>query len=107
MKRWHNEFNRGRHSLTDEFHKGRPKSVAGPENINAVQKLMMQNRHLTYCEIEATVGISSTSIYKILHKHLAVKKICSRWIPHNMTKAQTDAKVDWCKQILKKYNASA
>ena len=66
--------------------KGRSKSVVGPENINAVQKLTMQDRHMTYCEIEVTLGISSTSIYKILYEHLAVKKICSCWIPHNLTK---------------------
>ena len=46
----------------------------------------MKDRHVTYCEIEATLGISSTSIYKILHGHLAVKKICYRWILHNLTK---------------------
>ena len=86
MKRWYNEFNRGRHSLSDEFRKYRSKSVVGPENINTVQKLIMQDRHVTYCEIEATLGISSTSKYIILHAHLAVKKICSRWIPHNLTK---------------------
>ena len=62
MKRWYNEFNRGRHSLTNEFRKDRLKSVVGPENINAVQKLIMQDRHVTYCEIEASLGISSTSI---------------------------------------------
>ena len=80
MKRWYNEFNRSRHSLTYEFRKGRPKSVIGPENINAEQKLIMKDRHVTYCETEATLGMSSTSIYKILHGNLAVKKICSRWI---------------------------
>ena len=63
MKRWCNEFNHGCYSLTDEFRKGRPKSVVGPENINTVQKLTIQDRHVTYCEIEATLGISSTSIY--------------------------------------------
>ena len=67
VKRWYNDFIRGRHSLTDEFRKGRPKSVVGPENINAVQKLIMQDRHVTYCEIETTLGISSPNIYKILH----------------------------------------
>ena len=77
-------------------------SVVGPENINAVQELIMQEHHVTYCEIEAILGISSTSKYIILHGHLAVKKICSRWIPHNLTKAQKDARVDWCKQMLKK-----
>ena len=79
-----------------------PKSVLGPGNINAVQKLIMQYRHVTYCEFKATLGISSTSIYKMLHEHLAVKKICSRWIPHKLTKAQKDGRVDWCKQMLKK-----
>ena len=79
MKRWYNEFNHVHHLLTDEFRKGRPKSIIGPENINVIQKLMMQDCHVTYYEIEA-------SIYKILHEHLAVKKICSRWIPHNLTK---------------------
>ena len=93
VKRWYNEFNRVRHSLTDEFCKSCPKSVVGPENMNAVQKLIMQDRHVTHCEIEATLGIS-----------LAVKKICSLWIPHNLPKAQKDARVDWCTQMLKKYS---
>ena len=84
MKRWYNEFNQGCHSFPDEIRKDRPKSVVRPENVNAVQKLVMQGYHVTYCEIEETLGISSSSIYKILHEHLAVKKICSRWIPHNL-----------------------
>ena len=54
--------------------------------------------HVTYCEIEATVVISSTSIYKIFHKYLAVKKIFSRWIPHNLTKSCFgDSQVEWKK----------
>ena len=77
VKRQYNEFNRGCHSLTNEFRRSRPKSVVGLENINAVQKLILQDHHLTYCEIETTLGISSTSIYTILHEHLAMKKICS------------------------------
>ena len=64
----------------------------------------MQDRHVKYCENEATLGNSSTSMYKILHEHLAVKKICSRWIPHNLTKAQKDARVAWCKQIIDSIN---
>ena len=86
VKRWYNEFNRGRHSLTDEFRKGRPKSVVETENINVVQKLIMQDRHVTYCEIEATLDIIFSRIYKILHENLA----------------KDDAKVDWWKQKLKK-----
>ena len=43
---------------------------------------------LTYREIETTLGISRTSLHSILHEHLGVKKICSRWNPHNLSIAQ-------------------
>ena len=43
---------------------------------------------MTYREIETTLGISGNSIHSILHEHLTVKKICLRWIPHNLSIAQ-------------------
>ncbi|GFU41222.1 hypothetical protein NPIL_661871 [Nephila pilipes] len=103
VKNWYNEFNRGRCSIQDESRAGRPKSVIVPEKINAVRELIKQDRHVTYREIEASLDISMTSINKILHEHLSVKKICSRWIPHNLTNAQKKARVDWCKEMLEKY----
>jgi len=107
VKNWYNEFNRGRSSLNDEFREGRPKTSVVPENIDAVRELIMQDRHVTYREIEASLGISPTSIHSILHKHLTVKKVCCRWIPHNLTIAQKKARVDWCKEMLKKYDRGA
>ena len=105
--RWFSEFNRGRSALQDEFREGRPKSVVVPENIDAVRELVLQDRHVTYREIEGYLGISSTRIHSILHEHLAVKKICSRWIPHNLTIAQKKARVDWSKEMLKKFHRGA
>lgn len=104
VKNWYNEFNRGRCSIQDEFRAGRPKTVVVPETIDAVRELIKQDRHVTYREIEGALDISMTSINKILHEHLAVKKICSRWIPHNLTNVQKKARVDWCKEMLTKYD---
>jgi len=56
--------------------------------MDAVRKLILQNRHVTYREIEASVDISFTSIQSTLHENLAVKKVCFRWILHNLTIAQ-------------------
>ena len=81
--RWYGEFNRGCSSLQDEFCEGHPKSVVVPETIDVVRQLILQDRHVTYPEIETTLGISGTSIHSILHEHLSVKIICLRWIPHN------------------------
>lgn len=104
---WFNEFKRGRTSLADESREGRPKSVVVPENIKAVRQLLAVDRHLTYRELEATLGISKKSLYTILHEHLAVKRLCSRWIPQNLTIAQKKARVDWCNEMLKKYDRGA
>ena len=83
----------------DEFRKGHPKSLVVPETIDAVCQLILQDRHVTYPEIETTLGVSGTSIHSILHEHLTVKKICSHWIPHNLSIGQKKACVDWSKEM--------
>ncbi|CAH2008742.1 unnamed protein product [Acanthoscelides obtectus] len=50
ISRWYREFKRGR------------------ENVDAVRKLIIENRHVPYREIEASLKISKTSIQKILHE---------------------------------------
>ena len=59
--------------VQDEFREGRPKSVVVPETIEAVPQLILQDRHVSYREIETTLGISGTSIHSILREHLTVK----------------------------------
>ena len=91
--RWYFEFKLGRSSLLDEFREDRPKSVVVPETIDAGRQLILQDRHVTYCETEATIGISGTSIQSILHEHLTVKKIYSRWIPHYLSLVQKNQSI--------------
>ena len=57
---------------------GPPKTAVVPENIDVVRELIMQDRHVTYCEIELFLGISPTNIHSIFHEHLAAKNRCSR-----------------------------
>ena len=93
--------------IQDEFREGSPKSVVVPETIDVVRQLILQDRHVTYREIETTLGISGTSTHSILHEHSSVKKICSRWIPHNLSIAQKKARPDWSKEMLQKYDRGA
>ena len=93
--------------LQDEFREGRSKSVVVPKAIDAMRQLILQNRHVTYREIETTLGISGTSIHSMLHEDFTVKKICSHWIPHNLSIAQKKPCIDWSNEILQKYNRIA
>ena len=40
-----------------------------------MSQLILQDRHVTYREIETTLGVSGTSIHTIVHEHLIAKKI--------------------------------
>ena len=92
--RWYGEFNRGSSALQDEFREGRTKSIVVPETIAAVHQLILQDRHVTYCEIETTLGISGIIIHSILYEHLfGKKKNCSNWMPHNLSIAQKNQSI--------------
>ena len=92
-------YYRGRISLQDEFREGLPKSIVVPETINAVRQLILEDCHVTYREIKTTLGISGTSIHSILHEYLTVKKICSLWIPHNLSFGQKNQSIRMAKVL--------
>ena len=58
-----------------------------------MRQLILQDRHVTYCEIETILGISGTRVHSILYEHLALKKICSLWILHNLSIAQKNQSI--------------
>ena len=68
---------------------------------------MLHDCHVTYREIETTLGISGTIIHSILLEHLSIKKICSRWMPHNLSIAQKKPHVNWSKEMLQTYDRGA
>ena len=59
--------------------------------------MIEEERHVTYSEVEASFSISMTAIHSILLERLAVKKICSRGISHNLTEVQKEADANWSK----------
>ncbi|CAH2010418.1 unnamed protein product [Acanthoscelides obtectus] len=70
------------------------------ENVDAVRKLIIEDRHVTYREIEASLKISKISIQKILLEELGVRKLVSRWLPHLLTDEQKADSVNWCQKRL-------
>ena len=65
----------------DEFREGRPSTSVAAANVDAVREMIERDRHITYSEIQASLGIDIKAIHTILHDHLSVRKLCSRWIP--------------------------
>ena len=74
------------------------------ENISAVESLIKEDQRRTYKDIEGTLEISSPSVSTILHQHLRVRKISSRWVPHHLSDVLKCTRVEWCTEMLKRFN---
>ncbi|CAH1982423.1 unnamed protein product [Acanthoscelides obtectus] len=70
ISRWYGEFKRGRVSISVDPRVDAPKTAVTQENVDAVRKLIIEERRVTYREIEASLKISKTSLQKILHEEL-------------------------------------
>ncbi|CAK1600353.1 unnamed protein product [Parnassius mnemosyne] len=102
--RWYADFRRGRVSLSTVPFAGRPRTAVTPENIAAVRTIILEDRHVTYEQIQAVINIGTTAIQSILHNELCVRKLVSRWVPHNFSEEQKAARVDWCRNTLQRFN---
>ena len=83
---------------------GRPVSILTEKNVATVKTLIEEDAHYTMQEIEELSGIHSSSVLKILHERLGLRKICARWVPHLLTDEQKQSQVRLASQVIEKYD---
>ena len=88
VQRLTKEFLVGRMEIEDQPRSGRPVSGTTEENIELVRSVVEANPHSTYDEIEVETELSRGTIFNIIHDHLKLRKITSRWVPHELTPQQ-------------------
>ncbi|GFS02664.1 transposase [Elysia marginata] len=80
----------GKESLSDCLCPGRPKSCVNEQIIAFIKKDIDEDT----CEILSdTNGLSYGTVHTIITKHLRMKKVCARWIPHLLTVDQKRERV--------------
>lgn len=103
VARWAKLTRDGRMDIEDQPREGRPVTSTTTENIELVQSLIEADPHSTYDDIEAETTLSRGVIEIIIHKHLKMKKVASRWVPHNLTLGQKKERVRVCQENLEKF----
>jgi len=103
VARWASEFNSGREDVKDDPRSGRPVTTVTPANIERIRQLIDEDPHITYDEIEAETLINKFSIHEIIHGALKLKKVTSRWVPHELTLKNRQDRVKICQENLAIY----
>lgn len=94
VEKWIGEFKRGRTNTNHAERSGRPNEAIIPENIKKVHKLVINDRKLKVHELADIMKISVGSVFTILHKHLAMWKLCAKSVPREFTVDQKQQRVD-------------
>jgi len=103
VQKWSKLFREGRMELEDAPRSGRTVSKTNEENIELVRDLIEADPHSSYDDIEAETELSRGTIFNIIHDHLKMKKITSRWVPHELTSDQKQARVRFCRENLDRF----
>ena len=92
--RWVKAFKAGKFSVEDDTRPGRP----------AVKIVVEQDARLSAKDIASCTGISEGSVQTILKKHLDLRKVCARWVPHLLAEEQKTQRLKCAQELLKTYN---
>ncbi|CAF4608607.1 unnamed protein product, partial [Rotaria sp. Silwood2] len=71
---WLREFQRDNFIVKDAPRSGHPSTSVNEQTIDAVRKIIEDDPHSTYQQIENILGISSTAINSIIHDYLNLRK---------------------------------
>ena len=82
---------------------GRPKSASRKEIISKIKEIIEGDARFTVRDIARKVGISLSTVHLILKKHLKVRKISARWVPHLLTDEQKRQRVKVAKKLLQMF----
>ena len=104
VAKWVNLFKSGRESLEDDSRCGRPRTEVIPYNIKQIEELIADDPHITYCEMEDLSGLSRGTIERIIIEHLQLRKITSRWVPHQLTPMNKLKRLNFAKEMLNKFD---
>ena len=100
---WFREFQCNKFSVQNVPRLGRPSTTVTEQTIDAVRKLIEDDPHSTYQQIEAILGIDFRTINSIIHDYLNLRKVCGGWVPHTLTDDQKQLRLQFFGHSLKRF----
>ena len=103
VRRLKNKLESGVESIKNAPKSGRPKFASSKEIVSKIKEIIEGDARLTVRDIARKVSISLSTVHLILKKHLKVRKIFARWVPHLLTDEQNRQRVKVAKKLLQMF----
>lgn len=103
VKRWHREFRLGRQSVENAPRSGRPLEIDFSGLKGPVTRRIQEDRTISIEMIASEFDLSYSSAWKLIRRELGYKKLTTTWIPHLLTPAQKQLRVQCCQEALAGY----
>jgi hypothetical protein len=101
--RWVAGFRTGYFGTEDEEHSGRSTQVTIPENMTAIQSMILVDRRVYAKKIEGTLGISRERVGYIIHEILDIRKLSAKWVLKRLNAGQKNYRVLASQVILDRF----
>ncbi|XP_054729334.1 protein GVQW3-like [Anastrepha obliqua] len=92
---WLKRFKNGREDLNDDERPGRPEASNRAELVEKVR-----DGNFTVRMLAEELNSSTGTIWEILTDDLGKRKVCARFVPHQLNEDQKIARVEHCKDII-------
>jgi len=100
VAKWVSLFKAGRESIEDDPRSGRPVTATSPTEIELIKRLIEEDRFITYDQMEEQSSLSHGTINRMIHDHLGLRKLASRWVPHQLSAKNRQDRLNFCKEML-------
>ena len=100
------KFIAGQQQLKDAARLGRPATTTTKGDIEKKRNIIKTDARFTVRQLARRTNLSLARVHEILKKHLKVRKINARWIPHLLTDEQKKTRVTMAKKNLSRCTQS-
>jgi histone-lysine N-methyltransferase SETMAR len=102
---WLHHFKDGKENFEDEPRSGCPSTVITDANIERVRAQIIKDRRQTLNEVAEELGMSRSSVHRVLTDHLGMSRLVCRWVPKLLTEQMKNNRVRDCHELLTMYKA--
>ncbi len=99
VNKWFAKFATGDDNIKDQPRNATPRT-ATPAKVQAIRASVVADWRSTLRSLAAQHGVAPSTVHRVLHKSLDLKKRSAHWIPHLLTPDEKRRRIDCARRAL-------